>query len=41
MALLDHQEFLATQAGTDLWTLEPQQLQRLVKAFSRLGEGQL
>ena len=25
--------FLATQAGTDLWTLEPQQLQRLVKAF--------
>ena len=33
MALLDHQEFLATQAGTDLWTLEPQQLQRLVKAF--------
>ena len=30
---LDHQEFLATQAGTDLWTLEPQQLQRLVKAF--------
>ena len=31
---LDHQEFLATQAGTDLWTLEPQQLQRLVKAFT-------
>ena len=41
MALLDHQEFLATQAGTDLWTLEPQQLQRLVKGLSRLGEGQL
>ena len=34
LALLDHQEFLATQAGTDLWTLEPQQLQRLVKAFA-------
>ena len=34
LALLDHQEFLATNAGTDLWTLEPQQLQRLVKAFT-------
>ena len=34
LALLDHQEFLATNAGTDPWTLEPQQLQRLVKAFS-------
>lgn len=34
LALLDHQEFLATNAGTDLWTLEPQQLQGLVKAFT-------
>lgn len=34
LALLDYQEFLATSAGTDLWTLEPAQLQRLVKAFT-------
>ncbi|MCV6576073.1 MAG: hypothetical protein OIF58_10090, partial [Cohaesibacter sp.] len=34
MALVDHQEFLATSAGTDLWTLEPAQLTKLVKAFT-------
>ena len=40
MALLDHQEFLATQAGTDLWTLEPQQTSAIGEGLSRLGEGQ-
>lgn len=34
LALLDHQEFLATSAGTNIWTLEPAQLTRLVNAFT-------
>lgn len=34
LALLDHQEFLATSAGTGLWTMEPAQLTRIVKAFT-------
>ena len=31
--LLEHQEFLATSAGTDIWTLDPNDLAHLVAAF--------
>ena len=31
--LLEHQEFLATSAGTDIWTLDPNDLAKIVAAF--------
>ena len=34
LAFLDHQQFRATSARTNIWTLEPEQLTRLVKAFN-------
>ena len=32
-ALLEHQEFLATSAGTDIWTLDPDDLAKIVAEF--------
>ena len=31
--LLEHQEFLATSAGTDIWSLDPNDLAQIVSAF--------
>ena len=37
-ALLEHKDFLATSAGTDLWTLDPNDLAKIVAAFKSWEE---